>query len=389
MALKPIAKRSGGGRQKQELERAQKLLKDKEIPQAQEVLHRIVEDDPECAFAHYLLGNTYFKEFRYGEALEAYEKALRNNPKLSTASLMMGIIHKKRGDNDEARAYLESSIDLDPDSVVAYTQLARALHELGKFDEAIDCVEHALSLNPQHTQGHLLMADLRAAIGDTSAASAILSEVIQDNPALVAARQSLGLIKMREGDLAGAKDVFKEATRVAPEKAILHYFLARIHFHLQEYHAAAAEFRAVVAKIDSFKGAQYGLADALTETESYEEAIEILRTLHKAAPRKNAAHQRFGLIHTRQGRYDTALLEFKAAVKNDPRIAEAMPAFAGLLEQRGEAEAVAKKAAAMFVESRDKQQIERAIQAETALRDAKKNRRPGAPKGTGAARATR
>ena len=84
--FKPISQRLGGKRQKQELERSQQLIKNKQIPQAQELLHMIIEDDGECAYAHYLLGNTYFKESRDGEALKAYDEALRHNPKLSTAA---------------------------------------------------------------------------------------------------------------------------------------------------------------------------------------------------------------------------------------------------------------------------------------------------------------
>jgi tetratricopeptide (TPR) repeat protein len=372
MALKGNLRRFGGARQKEELERAQQLIRNKSVPEAQELLHAIIEDDAECAFAYYLLGNTYFKESRNGEALDVYEKALQNNPKLSSAALMIGIIYKQRGDNELARQYLEACIDLDPDSVVAYTQLGRALQEMGKIDEAINCVEHALSLNPQHVTGHLLLADLRATAGETDAAGHILLEVLKDNPKLVAAWRGLGFLKMQSGDLAGAREVFKEAIRINPDSMILHYFLGRIHFHLEEYNSAEAEFRTVVGAVDSFKAAQYGLADALIECENFEEAMEILRKLRKTAPRKNAAHQRFGLIYTRQGRYDAAMQEFKAALKVDPRIAESIPAAAALLGQHGDAESIAKQIADLVVESRNKQQLERAMQAEAGLRQAKK-----------------
>lgn len=111
MTLKPIAKRSGGGRQTQELERAQMLPK--HIRQAQEVVHRIVEDDPQFAFAGYLRGNTYFKGFR------EFQCAARSLAGLCCMLLLCGAVRAEPiittfaggGDNGDGASALQASLN--------------------------------------------------------------------------------------------------------------------------------------------------------------------------------------------------------------------------------------------------------------------------------------
>ncbi len=81
---------------------------------AQELLHRAIALDPQCAIAHYHLGNLFYHQQQLREAVFAYKEA----------------------------------IDLDPQLAVAYYGLGIALLALQQLDEAIACFEAVLAINP-------------------------------------------------------------------------------------------------------------------------------------------------------------------------------------------------------------------------------------------------
>ena len=71
------------------LRTVQQLVKSGKLDEAQAMLTKAVKDNPSFALGHLMLGNTYFRQRRFKEALSEYQKALHGNPNLAPAPLMM------------------------------------------------------------------------------------------------------------------------------------------------------------------------------------------------------------------------------------------------------------------------------------------------------------
>nr|2AVP_A Chain A, synthetic consensus TPR protein [Methanothrix harundinacea 6Ac] len=68
------------------------------------------------AEAWYNLGNAYYKQGDYDEAIEYYQKALELDPRSAEAWYNLGNAYYKQGDYDEAIEYYQKALELDPRS---------------------------------------------------------------------------------------------------------------------------------------------------------------------------------------------------------------------------------------------------------------------------------
>ena len=74
------------------LRTVQQLVNSGKQDEAQAILTKAVKENPNFALGHLMLGNSYFRQQRYEEALREYQKALQGNPRLAPAPLMMGMV---------------------------------------------------------------------------------------------------------------------------------------------------------------------------------------------------------------------------------------------------------------------------------------------------------
>jgi len=101
---------------------------------AQELIHQAIALDPQCATAHYHLGNLFYRQQQVREAIFAYKEA----------------------------------IDLDPQLSPAYYNLGTALLALHQTAEAIACFEAVLAIKPDFAPAKAKLAELKPATSATA-----------------------------------------------------------------------------------------------------------------------------------------------------------------------------------------------------------------------------
>jgi len=95
------------------------------------------------------IGNAYFREQRFAEAIEAYEKALELDPDEKRALMGLGMAYEEKYRFSEAAALYQKVVAMDPDNARAHYLLARALENTDRKTEAQKHYQKALELDPR------------------------------------------------------------------------------------------------------------------------------------------------------------------------------------------------------------------------------------------------
>jgi len=136
------------------------------ISKARELFKKVVELDPNYAYAWSLLGYTYWndgvynsahydREKSFENAFKMAEKALNTDTKSPDAHALLGVINLSRKKYDEAEAFGKKAIDLNPNSSENHAGLAITMQNIGKFEEAIALVKQAMRLDPYYPSWYI------------------------------------------------------------------------------------------------------------------------------------------------------------------------------------------------------------------------------------------
>ena len=148
---------------------------------------RGVQTNPETAFPHVQLGDSYRRAGRIAEARRELERALALNPGITAAHVALAAVAQKEGRFAEAEEHLKTVLTQYPDLNNALELLGMVYRAEGKLDDAIAVYEHARRVTPYQRGLYTVnLAVLQRLAGRTALARREL--------------ESLG------GDLGGTKD---------------------------------------------------------------------------------------------------------------------------------------------------------------------------------------
>jgi Flp pilus assembly protein TadD len=165
---------------------------------------------------------------RYGkfqESLEYYEKAIQLQPGNRTAQLGIATALVRVGRNQEAEVHCRKAIELDTKSGDAYNLLGIILGQMKRMDESLAAFERAAESQSGIASARLNMAMIYVGRGDMDAAIAECKKSIamkQDHTAY----DYLGGVFVKAGKLNEAELAYRDALRLGPEVAKVHYDLA-------------------------------------------------------------------------------------------------------------------------------------------------------------------
>jgi ribosomal protein S12 methylthiotransferase accessory factor len=108
-----------------------------------------LQPDAEEAPTVYSYMGVALKELeRYDEAQEVLRRGAQLDPERTDIHNLMGFCHYKRGDYAQAVAAFQRVLDLDPASAIDHANLGVNYQALGERDQAAVCYRTALSLDP-------------------------------------------------------------------------------------------------------------------------------------------------------------------------------------------------------------------------------------------------
>lgn len=213
-----------------------------------------------------------------------------------------GVLENKSGNYAGGRAFLEKAVALNADDFNGHYNLGIALANLNQPQKAREQFEKALALGASEPAVRFEYVKVLQALGETKLASEQLALYQEEQKAKAGRTQAA--ISMGQGDkelAAGnakrAAEFYRDAIRVRPNYALLHYKLS------------LALDRA---------------GDAVAERDALRKAIEI-------DPDMAIAHRQLGYVDFNDGDFQSAEAEFRAAVRAAPKYTDAWISLAATL----------------------------------------------------------
>jgi tetratricopeptide (TPR) repeat protein len=123
-----------------------------------EMYKQLVEAYPDDERAHNLLGNNYFGQEHYEQAIAEYQRATQINPDFSQPYNQMGYAHRFLENFTEAEKAFQKYIELIPDDPNPYDSYAELLMKMSRYDESIEHYGKALEQDPNFVASHIGIA---------------------------------------------------------------------------------------------------------------------------------------------------------------------------------------------------------------------------------------
>ncbi len=232
--------------------------------EAASFLESVLEQDPNSALAHNLLGETRLRQNKLAEAEEQFRLAISAPddwaiPYLNLARLLIG-----RGDSQEALAVYQAGLEKLPDNLALQLAYAEAQEMVGDFAGARSTYEAVVK---KHQDNAVAANNLAALLADyhyedpESVRHALqLARRFEgsSNPLFV---DTLGWVQFRLGDLAQARVNLERAVALMPHNPQLQYHLGMVLTQLGEHEAAVQALKKAVVD-----GAQYRGIDEARST---------------------------------------------------------------------------------------------------------------------------
>jgi predicted TPR repeat methyltransferase len=215
-STKHSASGAAGIQQRQLLQRAIDLLRDKMLDQAEPMLLSIlqrwpgqpdalhflgvlehmrgrsdeaikhirqaIEAQPQQAGPHNNLGNVLVETQRYDEAVDAYRACLAIQPDQIDALNNLATMLRKRDEHAESIALCRRALAVKPDFGLAWYNLSLALLEQGEVDEGLAAHSRAIALWPRHLQARNAVPKALVRLGRLDDAARLYREWLATDP---------------------------------------------------------------------------------------------------------------------------------------------------------------------------------------------------------------
>jgi len=256
-----------------------------DFEQAVALVEEIIRDDPDVIDAYFTMGNLYFKEEKFEEALESFFKALERKPDDAFTAINIANSYIMMGDFDEAEKFLLSIIDaLPPDSQIHFI-LGNINYFQKEYEEALKNYEKCLELNP-------------------SSASAY---------------SAIGGIYVTQGNLDEAETYLKKAMDLNPQLRNLHYNLAQLCEAKDDLQQAIKEYQAELENIPHNFRASFNLSRIYRILGQAEDELKYLEKTKEINPNFPLSYFYLARIYLNRGeRFDEAISLAKKGIELRP-----------------------------------------------------------------------
>jgi tetratricopeptide (TPR) repeat protein len=216
---------------------ARRCFSVKQYDRAEPMLLRVVEDHPNFADVHNMLGIIHHEQGDFDRAQQDFEQALRINPRYTDAALNLAVLCNDTGQYDTAQQLYDRArqsskggpgqLDRNVAAKIAnmHADTAEMYRVAGAPAEAVREYERALALCPSFVDIRAKLAATFREAGQIDRAIAEYEDILQRNAAYVPARLALGLTLLASGRRDQAIEHWQKVLRLVPGDATAEAYL--------------------------------------------------------------------------------------------------------------------------------------------------------------------
>ncbi|HEY9227514.1 MAG TPA: tetratricopeptide repeat protein, partial [Gemmatimonadaceae bacterium] len=218
--------------------------------------------------------NTYNKR-QYRDATTAFDTYVQEHPNNAFGHYMLGLSAWKSGDLTRARSAFERSLELDSTNVKTLLNLGRVLLDQNQVDDAAVRIAEAVRIDSGSAETHRMMARVQAARGQRDSAMVSYRVAMSIDTADSWSMNNLGLLLIEQGRYEEALSPLARAVELRPEAPAFANNLGVALERTGHPKAAADAFRSALTADSTYKKATLSLARVEEKAKSDTTTIDV------------------------------------------------------------------------------------------------------------------
>lgn len=206
-------------------------IDNREFVKARGLAMRGIELAP-CYELFTVVGDSYYNEQAYAEALPYYQKALKYKPDSAEIHFLTGTIYQQLSNFEDAKNAYLSTLQLNPKHESAYAHLGNLFTGKNMLAEALNCYEKALNINPKSHVYYFNIANIFKKAGQDKKAIEFYLKSLEIKPNDAEAYEMLGNCYRNLNDIQNAIDALLKSLELNPDKPSVHAELGNISYSI-------------------------------------------------------------------------------------------------------------------------------------------------------------
>ena len=322
------------------------LVRRKEWRQAEELLTRMLETEPDEPDGLQLLGLVRESQDRLADAQALFRKSIALRPNQPHVQVHLGRILAQTGQHPEAIDLLQAAARAQPDLFDAFVILAQVQFTTGALAAAEENYRIALRLAPQSPVALLGLGVLLNKLFRPSEAESLL-RIAAENTARPASWQAkvarnLALSLDLQGKPEAAIAALQRAVALAPMNLEAHRELNALLYRMGRKDAFLASYDATIQHLSPSHTAERGAlllqkAGLLMDAERFAEARDCFARVATLAPRSAGPQNGLAAANARLGQLDESMAAYERSLLLQPDDPATKVHLASVLLQAGDA----------------------------------------------------
>jgi len=207
---------------------ALRLHQANQLPEAEKLYRRVLEDQPEYAPASYMLGMLLKAQGETTPARSCLDLAVRYAPRYADAWAALGRLDYAEGRYVEAVDAFRQALGIKPKSIDILNDLGLALGYLGQTEEALDTLRQAVADMPNDANSHFNLGVIFQKLGQVNEAIAEYGCALMLQPGNADACFNLGVLLQDFGQGQAAAGYYRRVLELQPENALAYHALGEV-----------------------------------------------------------------------------------------------------------------------------------------------------------------
>lgn len=259
-------------------------------------------------------------------AIAGYRAFLQQQPDHAEAHRLLGLALFARGQVADAREALERAASLTPANAALLNDLGNACRAAGDRGAAIEAFSAAIKADPGFAFAHFNLADALLEAGEVERASAVYEDIIARGFAAIDGdfHVNRGLCRLGLRDAEGAVEAFRAALQLEPGHSRAAAALSDTLQKLGQHRGAVIFLTGFLDKQRASLETLISLGSGFLGLRDYPRALALFERLAAAHPRAPKVLIGKGLALSGVNRHEEALQSLDEAIAIDARDAEAL-----------------------------------------------------------------
>jgi choline-sulfatase len=229
-----------------------------------------------------------------GRMLEAdavMERLLNDDPDLIDVRMSLGLDEQRLNQHQQAAQEFQQVLQQDPLNTMTHFNLAVSEFALNRTDDAVKELQAVLAMEPYYTRAEELLGTIWLQKKDYGRAREQFNHLLTVDPNNYAAHYNLGVLAVMEKQWPEGEQHLRAAISTDPSSSEAHNSLGSLYLQLGQLEKARQEFERAVSLQPRFAFAHYNLGLVLHREKQDAEALRQFRLAEEADPQFTPAQQ--------------------------------------------------------------------------------------------------